>query len=127
MPSAMPLGLIALAQRYGVYVTGVEKHQASVEPARANVAAAGVSDRLKPGCKFLSQELLLKGGDEAEIYAALGQAIRVNSTPLSEAGWLDTCTTAGLTVTHHQVGAMELLNPPTILHDEGIFDTLKIT
>lgn len=172
LASSFGYSAIALAQRYGVYVTGVEKHQASVERARANVAAAGlsdrisilegdifhleqieqqfdvvlaeailtmqsaplkgkilagVSDRLKPGGKFLSQELLLKGGDEAEIYAALRQAIRVNSTPLSEAGWLDVCTTAGLTVTHHQVGAMGLLNPQTMLHDEGIFDTLKIT
>ncbi|HSM83281.1 MAG TPA: class I SAM-dependent methyltransferase, partial [Nodosilinea sp.] len=37
---------IALAQRYGVQVVGVEKNPDSVARARANVAAAGLSDRV---------------------------------------------------------------------------------
>ncbi len=37
---------IALAQRYGVKVVGVEKNPESVARARANVAAAGLSDRV---------------------------------------------------------------------------------
>lgn len=38
---------IALAQRYGVRVVGVEKNPDSVARARANVAAAGLSDRIE--------------------------------------------------------------------------------
>ncbi|MBD0313486.1 MAG: class I SAM-dependent methyltransferase, partial [Microcoleus sp. T3-bin5] len=106
---------IALAERFGVKVVGVEKNPESVARARANVAAAGLSDRveivegdifhldrisqqfdwvlaeailtmqspsgkakivsgicdrLKPGGKFLSHELLARNR-ESEIHKAL--------------------------------------------------------
>jgi SAM-dependent methyltransferase len=170
LASSFGYSAIALAQRYGVRVTGVEKNPQSVARARANVTAAGLSDRitilegdifkldtisdrfdfvlaeailsmqsapgkakilagiskcLKPGGKFLCHELLIQDR-EAEIYPALRQAIRVNTTPLSEPGWIEICQTAGLSVPHHQTGAMGLLNPLTVLQDEGIADTLKI-
>jgi predicted O-methyltransferase YrrM len=38
---------IALAERFGVKVVGVEKNPESVARARANVAAAGLSDRVE--------------------------------------------------------------------------------
>ncbi|PSB02223.1 SAM-dependent methyltransferase [Merismopedia glauca] len=161
---------IAIAQRYGVRVTGIEKNPASVARARQNVAAAGlsakitiiegdifqldqitqqfdavlaeailtmqsplgkakilagISDRLKPGGKFLSHELLIKN-PAPEIYQALQKAIRVNSTPLPTADWIKACQTAGLNVIQHQNGTMGLLNLKKMLQDEGIADTLKI-
>lgn len=170
LASSFGYSAIALAQCYGVRVTGVEKNPQSVARARANVIAAGLSDRitilegdifkldtisdrfdfvlaeailsmqsapgkakilagvsqcLKPGGKFLCHELLMQDR-EAEIYPALRQAIRVNTTPLSESGWIEVCSAPGLSVSHHQTGAMELLNPLTLLRDEGIADTLKI-
>ncbi|MEG4808077.1 class I SAM-dependent methyltransferase [Microcoleus sp. F8-D3] len=123
---------IALVEGFGVKVVGVEKNPESVARARANVAAAGLSDRveivegdifhlhrisqqfdwvlaeailtmqspsgkakivsgicdrLKPGGKFLSHELLARNR-EAEVHKALSEVIRVNSTPLSESGWI---------------------------------------
>jgi cyclopropane fatty-acyl-phospholipid synthase-like methyltransferase len=161
---------IALAQRYGVRVVGIEKNPESVARARANIAAAGLTgqveiiednifnleqiteqfdfvlaeailtmqstsakaklvadvyDRLKPGGKFLSHELLARRR-ELEIHDALAKAIRVNSTPLSETNWIANCETAGLLVQHHQTGAMRLLKLRQMIEDEGLLPTLKI-
>ncbi|MEG4247073.1 class I SAM-dependent methyltransferase [Microcoleus sp. Pol10D4] len=161
---------IALVERFGVKVVGVEKNSESVARARANVAAAGLSDRveivegdifhldrisqqfdwvlaeailtmqspsgktkivsgicdrLKPGGKFLSHELLVKNR-ESEIHKALSEVIRVNSTPLSESGWIAVYQNAGLQVEKCQSGAMELLNLPRMLQDEGFVGTVRI-
>ncbi|NJS13034.1 MAG: class I SAM-dependent methyltransferase, partial [Microcoleus sp. CSU_2_2] len=123
---------IALAQHFNVKVVGVEKNPDSVARARANIAAAGltdrveivegdifqldrisqqfdyvlaeailtmqsqsgkakiiagIGDRLKPGGKFLSHELLAKDR-EAEIHQALSEVIHVNATPLSKSNWI---------------------------------------
>lgn len=81
--------------------------------------------RLKAGGKFLSHELLARER-ESEIHQTLSRAIRVNATPLSEAGWLAACKTAGLTVQQYQTGQMGLLNPAQMLRDEGLFNTARI-
>ena len=161
---------IALVERFGVKVVGVEKNPESVARARANVAAAGLSDRveivegdifhldrisqqfdwvlaeailtmqspsgkakiisgicdrLKPGGKFLSHELLVKNR-ESEIQKALSEVIRVNSTPLSESGWIAIYQNAGLQVEKCQSGAMGLLNLSRMLQDEGFVGTVRI-
>jgi predicted O-methyltransferase YrrM len=92
-------------------------------PAKAKILR-GIFDRLKPGGKFLSHELLVNDR-EAEIHRALASVIRVNSTPLSEDGWIDACKAVGLQVVQHQTGAMGLLNPAQIIQDEGWADALK--
>ncbi len=86
---------------------------------------AGVRDRLKPGGKFLSHELLIHSASE-QIQQDLSQAMRVKATPLSETGWIDTFAQSGLTVRHHQTGAMSLLSPAQIVQDEGIVNTTKL-
>lgn len=161
---------IALVERFGVKVVGVEKNPESVTRARANVAAAGLSDRveivegdifhldrisqqldsvlaeailtmqspsgkakivsgicdrLKPGGKFLSHELLAKNR-ESEIRKALSEVIRVNSTPLSESGWIAVYQNADLQVEKCQTGAMGLLNLRRMLQDEGFVGTVRI-
>ncbi len=161
---------IALAQHFNVKVVGVEKNPDSVARARANIAAAGLSDqveivegdifhlnriseqfdyvlaeailtmqspsgkakiisgicdRLKPGGKFLSHELLARS-QEAEIHQALSEVIRVNSTPLSESGWITVCQNAGLQVEKCQTGAMGLLNLQRMVEDEGFVNTARI-
>ncbi|MBE9094833.1 cyclopropane-fatty-acyl-phospholipid synthase family protein [Tychonema sp. LEGE 07203] len=161
---------IALAERFGVKVVGVEKNPDSVVRARANVAAAGLSDRveiiegdilhldritqefdwvlaeailtmqspsgkakilsgigdrLKPGGKFLSHELLAKNR-QSEINKALSEVIRTNSTPLSESDWIAVCQNAGLQVEKSQTGAMGLLNLPRMIDDEGFVGTVRI-
>jgi SAM-dependent methyltransferase len=161
---------IALAQRFGVNVVGVEKNPDSVQRARVQVEAAGLSrqitliegdifhlehisetfdhilaeailtmqspdgkarilsgvrDRLKPGGKFLSHELLAQAYEE-EIHQLLAQTIRANSTPLSEANWISACTAAGLAVQQHQTGPLGLLNIGRMIQDEGLFSTLRI-
>lgn len=84
----------------------------------------GIHDRLKPGGKFLSHELLANNR-EAEIHRALAAAIRANATPLSEANWIAACETADLSVLQHQSGSMGLLNPARIIQDEGFVDAIK--
>jgi len=161
---------IALAERFGVKVVGVEKNPDSVARARANVAAAGLSDRveivegdifhldrisqqfdwvlaeailtmqspsgkakivsgicdrLKPGGKFLSHELLARNR-ESEIQKALSEVTRANSTPLSESGWIAAYQKAGLQVEKCQTGAMGLLNLSRMLQDEGFVGTVRI-
>lgn len=161
---------IALAQRYGVKVVGVEKKPESVRQARDNIRAAnlenqieiiegdifhldaipgqfdyvlaeailtmqsppgkakilqGVRDRLKPGGKFLSHELLARDNEE-QIRALLAQVIRVNATPLSEANWINIYEAAGLHIEKVQTGAMRLLNFRQMFQDEGIVNTLRI-
>lgn len=162
---------IALAQRYGVKVVGVEKNPESVARARANVAAAGlgdqvdiregdifhlervpeqfdyvlgeailsmqsapgkakilqgVGDRLKPGGQYLSHEMLAQGPRLDDIYQALATTIRVNTAPLSEAGWQAAYGAAGLTVQQHQTGPMALLNPWCIAQEEGLSTLLSL-
>jgi hypothetical protein len=75
--------------------------------------------------KFLSHELFAHDHLE-QIHQDLSRAIRANSTPLSETGWINICITAGLLVTHHTTGAMTLLDPTKILQDEGVISTIQI-
>jgi ubiquinone/menaquinone biosynthesis C-methylase UbiE len=154
---------ITIARQYGVKVVGLERNPDSVALAKANIAAAGLSDqieiiegnvlqldhltekfdyvlaeailtmqsasgkakiledikdRLKPGGKFLSHELMARSR-EAEIHEVLSATIRANSTPLSEAHWIATYKDAGLIVQQDRIGAMKLLNPWQMLQDEG--------
>lgn len=67
---------------------------------------------------------MLAQGDRIEdIYRELATTIRVNTAPLSEAGWQGACESAHLTVQQHQTGPMALLNPLRIIQEEGL-DTL---
>lgn len=170
LASSFGYSAIALAKRFGVRVVGVEKNPESVDRARANVKAAGLSgrveivegdifqleqipgtfdfvlgeailtmhsaagkakilagarDRLKPGGQFLAHELLVREREE-EIRGELARAIRVNSNPLSEAEWQQTCQQAGLTVTQYTTGKMGLLDPKQMIQDEGIGGTVRI-
>jgi SAM-dependent methyltransferase len=85
----------------------------------------GISQKLKPGGKFLSHELLAQAKED-QIHRDLARVIRTNTTPTSQAGWLELCETAGLQVQHHQTGAMGLLSPQRMIADEGLGNTLKI-
>lgn len=170
LASSFGYSAIALAQRYGVKVVGVEKNPDSVLQARTNIQAANLEDqiqiiegdifsldtipqqfdyilaeailtmqsppgkakiiasirnRLKPGGKFLSHELLARDKQE-QIHSELSQVIRVNATPLSEADWINICETAGLQVQKSETGAMNLLNFGLMLQDEGVLNTLRI-
>ncbi|MBD2342949.1 SAM-dependent methyltransferase [Anabaena subtropica] len=86
---------------------------------------AEIHNRLKPGGKFLSHELLANDKEE-QIRADLATVIRVNSTPLSEVNWIAACETAGLKVQKHQIGSMNLLNLWRMFQDEGVFNTMQI-
>jgi predicted O-methyltransferase YrrM len=86
---------------------------------------SAIHNRLKPGGKFLSHELLARNKEE-EIRADLAQVIRVNSTPLSEVNWIDALATAKLQVQQHLTGSMNLLNLKRMLQDEGIVNTMQI-
>jgi len=162
---------IALAQRYGVRVIGIEKNPDSVAQAQTNVekagltdqvkicegdifhldqvnesfdcvlaeailtmqsapgkakVLAGICDRLKPGGRFLSHELLADGPDAETIRQDLTTAIRVNAQPLSSDDWITACQQAGLTVTQQATGPMALLNPQRIAQEEGLPTLLTI-
>lgn len=87
---------------------------------------AGVRDRLKPGGRFLSHELLADGSNIESIHQDLAAAIRVNAQPLSSDDWIAICHQAGLTLQHHATGSMPLLNPQRIAQEEGITTLLTI-
>jgi cyclopropane fatty-acyl-phospholipid synthase-like methyltransferase len=93
-------------------------------PAKAKILA-GIHNKLNPGGKFLSHELLARDKEE-EIHAELAAVIRVNTTPLSEANWISAFNSAGLEVQQQQTGGMNLLNWRRMLQDEGILHTLRI-
>ncbi|MBD1914412.1 MULTISPECIES: class I SAM-dependent methyltransferase [Cyanophyceae] len=171
LASSFGYSAIALAQRYGVKVVGVEKNSESVARAHANVEAAGLSDRvdiregdifqleriseqfdyvlgeailsmqsasgkakilqgvgdrLKPGGQFLSHEMLAQGTRIEALYQELATTIRVNTAPLSEAGWQAASEAANLTVQQHQTGPMALLNPLRIAQEEGLGTLLSL-
>lgn len=86
---------------------------------------AGIHNKLKPGGKFLSHELLARDKEEI-IRTELAQVIKVNSTPLSEANWIVACETADLQVQEHKTGSMALLNVGRMIQDEGIVDAIRI-
>ena len=91
---------------------------------KAKILAA-IHNHLHLGGKFLSHELLARNQEE-QIRADLAKVIRVNSTPLSEANWIDALATAELEVQQHLTGSMNLLNLSRMLQEEGIFNTLRI-
>lgn len=93
-------------------------------PGKAKILA-GIHNKLKPGGKFLSHELLARD-KEAEIHSELARVIRSNSTPLSESHWIDTFTTAELQLQQHQTGKMALLNLPRMFAEEGVINTAKV-
>ncbi|MBH8555227.1 class I SAM-dependent methyltransferase [Nostocaceae cyanobacterium CENA357] len=93
-------------------------------PGKAKLLTA-IHNRLKPGGKFLSHELLASDKEE-QIHVDLARTIRVNSTPLSEANWIAAFTTAGLQVQKHQTSPINLLNLGRMFQDEGIFNTIQI-
>lgn len=170
LASSFGYSAIALAQRFGVKVVGVEKNPASVARARANIQAAGltgqitiiegdifhleaisgqfdyvfaeailsmqsapgkanilngIQNKLKPGGKFLSHEMLANNR-ETEIHEELAKVIRSNTSPLSQANWIASFANAGLEVKQHQTGSMALLNLQRMIQDEGLFSTAKI-
>ena len=93
-------------------------------PGKAKILSA-IRDRLKPGGKFLSHELLVCDRFE-EIHQQLSLAIRMNTNPLSEANWITACAKAGLEIKQHTTGKMALLNLRRMIQDEGLVSTAKI-
>jgi predicted O-methyltransferase YrrM len=93
-------------------------------PGKAKILA-GVSDRLKPGGKFLSHEMLASTEDTA-LYRDLATSIRTNSTPLSAENWIAAFNVAELDVRQQRTGPMGLLNVSQMIRDEGVKTVLQI-
>ena len=94
------------------------------EAGKAKVLA-GIKNRLKPGGKFLSHEMLVRS-NESEVRKTLSQTIRVNANPLTLSEWSNACENAGLTLQQEQTGIMGLLNFGQMVRDEGFRRTVKI-
>jgi cyclopropane fatty-acyl-phospholipid synthase-like methyltransferase len=161
---------IAIAQRFGVRVVGVEKSPESVQRSRQKIREAGLESqieiiegdifhleaiagefdyvlaeailtmqslpgkrklaqsirhKLKPGGKFLSQEMMVRDKEE-EIHQVLAQVIRVNSSPLSMNHWQELYGQAGLQVQQTHSGGMKLLSLSQLIQDEGVGGTIRI-
>lgn len=93
-------------------------------PGKAKILQ-GIRNKLKPGGKFLSHELLVCNHEE-QVHRTLSEVIRMNATPLSVEKWSYVCEAAGLNVQEYQTGDMGLLNPIQMLQDEGVIDTARI-
>jgi len=84
-----------------------------------------IRHRLKPGGKFLSQEMLARD-NEAQLHQLLSQVIRVNATPQSPAAWQQMYENASFEVQHFQARKMGLLNVGQLVRDEGLANTIRI-
>lgn len=84
-----------------------------------------IRGKLKPGGKFLSQEMLARENEE-QLHQLLSKVIRVNATPLSAEHWQELNEAAGLQVQQHETGAMQLLSLPQLVRDEGFMGTMRI-
>lgn len=93
-------------------------------PGKAKILNS-IAQKLNPGGKFLSHELLAHH-HEAEIHQALAQEIKMNTTPLSPENWIGAFSAAGLKVQQHKTGQMALLNLRSMIQDEGLLGTTKI-
>jgi cyclopropane fatty-acyl-phospholipid synthase-like methyltransferase len=91
---------------------------------KAKILSA-ICDRLKPGGKFLSHEMLVRS-NESEVRKSLSQTVRVNANPLTLSEWKTACQKAGLTLQQQQTGVMRLLNFSQMLRDDGLLGTVKI-
>jgi len=91
---------------------------------KAKILSA-ICDRLKPGGKLLSHEMLVHS-NESEVRKSLSQTVRVNAHPLTLSEWGTACQKAGLTLQQQQTGAMRLLSFSQMLRDDGLLGTVKI-
>lgn len=80
---------------------------------------------LKPGGCLLTHDLRITDKVSEEFLPNLNKIINVNAQPLSEKGWRDLLGSVFTDVTA-KTGAMSLMSPRGMIHDEGLFGTLKI-
>ena len=86
---------------------------------------AAIKNHLKPGGKFLSQEMVVQS-NESEVRQSLSQTIRVNANPLTREQWATVCQEAGLTIQQQKTGVMGLLSLGQMVRDEGLLGMIKI-
>jgi len=63
---------------------------------------------------------------KADIQRELATVIKVNARPLTVEEWSNLLEQEGFTVEKVETNAMHLLEPGRVVHDEGIFRTIKI-
>ncbi|MGP1406714.1 class I SAM-dependent methyltransferase [Selenomonas sp.] len=83
---------------------------------------------LKPGGVLLTHDVVFREENpqvQHELIAGLSKAINVHVEPLTLAGWKEKIEKHAFR-TEQKYGAMTLLDPPGILHDEGAKGALKI-
>lgn len=80
---------------------------------------------LKHGGVLLTHDVCLMKGDSPELIRALGEAIHVHAQPLTSENWQREFSDAGFSV-EQNYGAMTLMNPAGMIHDEGFFRAVKI-
>jgi ubiquinone/menaquinone biosynthesis C-methylase UbiE len=99
-------------------LTGDSKNRALAEYARV----------FKPGGVLLTQDVCFRCDDTAEqkeLRAGLSRAINVNVEPLASDGWKERIESHGF-ATEQKVGAMTVMDPEGMIHDEGVEGALKI-
>ena len=99
-------------------LTGDSKDRALAEYARV----------LKPGGLLLTQDVCFRCKSstlQKELRAGLSRAINVNVEPLTSDGWKSRIESHGF-VTEQKVGAMTVMDPEGMIHDEGVESALKI-
>ena len=79
---------------------------------------------LKPGGKLLTHDVRLVKEDE-KVVSELQEAINVKAQPLTQENWLSCFQNIGF-YSECQTGAMTLMNPAGMIHDEGMTGALEI-
>ncbi|QSE87806.1 methyltransferase domain-containing protein (plasmid) [Rhodococcus pseudokoreensis] len=124
-----------------VHRTGLPDHSASVlfgealltlEPAsRKTQTVAEAARLLRPGGRYGIHELLLtpeglSDTDKADIQTTLTSVLHVGARPLTHSEWRQLLTDGGFTVRTEETCPLLLLDPRTVLADEGPAGTAAI-
>ncbi len=81
---------------------------------------------LKPGGILLTHDIMLLSDEENEIIGELRKAINTNAQPMTLTGWQAIFMEAGFSSLTHENGAMTLLSPRGLIHDEGLRGAMRI-
>ncbi len=81
---------------------------------------------LKPGGRLVTHDIMLLPQAAPEVVVHMRDAINVNVQPMTQAGWTSLFSDNGFRQVACSQGAMTLMSPTGMIHDEGVVGTARI-